>query len=507
MSASDNKRIAKNSIYLTIRMIIVLLVSLYTTRVIIDALGVEDYGIYNVVAGFVSMFTFLSSAMNNGIQRFYNYEIGINGDIGLKVVYNVSLRVQIILAILLFLSIGFIGWWYIEHKMVLPPGRIEDAEWLFLSAMFSLGFVILQVPFSAIVIAKERMSFYSIISIFNTLLTLFISFLIKYSNLNRLILYGVLLAAVQLIILVIYFFYTKYHFKIKIERNINWNLLKAIMGFSGWNLFGTFGGVMKEQGTNLILNLFCGPIVNAARGIAAQVNGGFQSLVSNINVAVRPQLTQSYATGDIDRTMRLTYSSSKLTSMALFMFSYPILLEIDFVLSIWLGKNIPEDTAIFIIIVVLCSFFGNLNSGVSGIVHSSGKMKLYQIAGSIINLMALPIIYFMLFIGLSAVSAMWSLLVIAAANQISALLVLKRIVNYHIKDYLKEVVWPIILVVGISFFPPYLIHEYMQSGVMRFLTVVIFAIGEIGIIIYMTGLSTSEKKLIHSFWHTKQVNK
>lgn len=488
-------------------MIIVLVVSLYTTRVIIDALGVEDYGIYNVVAGFVSMFTFLSSAMNNGIQRFYNFELGRNGDFGVKIVYNVSLRVQLALAILLFVSIGFIGWWYIGHKMVLPPGRIIDAEWLFLSAMFSLAFVMLQVPYSAVVIAKERMSFYSIMSILNTLLALLIAILIKHSSLNHLVLYGALLAVAQFIMLMIYFIYTRHQFKeIRIERKSDKALLKSILGFSGWNLFGTFGGVMKEQGTNLILNLFCGPVVNAARGVAAQVNGGFQSLVSNLNTAVRPQVTQSYAQGDNDRTMRLTYSSSKLSSMALFMFSYPIMLEIDYILSVWLGKNIPDDTAIFIIIVVLCSFFGNLNSGVSGVVHSTGKMKWYQIVGSIINLIALPIVYFLLFMGFSAEVAMWSLLLIAALTQLAALIVLKKIVSYSLKDYWTEVVWPIILVCGVSVLPPYLIHHYMQPGFSRFITVIIFSILEIGLVIYILGLTKNERNLILSIVRIKKIN-
>lgn len=508
MVTSNNKRIAKNSIYLTIRMIIVLVVSLYTTRVIIDALGVEDYGIYNVVAGFVSMFTFLSSAMNNGIQRFYNFELGRNGDFGVKIVYNVSLRVQLALAILLFVSIGFIGWWYIGHKMVLPPGRIIDAEWLFLSAMFSLAFVMLQVPYSAVVIAKERMSFYSIMSILNTLLALLIAILIKHSSLNHLVLYGALLALAQFVMLMIYYIYTRHQFKeIRIERKSDRTLLKSILGFSGWNLFGTFGGVMKEQGTNLILNLFCGPVVNAARGVAAQVNGGFQSLVSNLNTAVRPQVTQSYSQGDIDRTMRLTYSSSKLSSMALFMFSYPIMLEIDYILSVWLGKNIPDDTAIFIIIVVLCSFFGNLNSGVSGVVHSTGKMKWYQIVGSIINLIALPIVYFLLFMGFSAEVAMWSLLLIAGLTQLAALIVLKKIIKYSLKDYWTEVVWPIMLVCGVSILPPYLIHHYMQPGFSRFITVFIFSILEIGLVIYILGLTKSERTLMLSTVHIQKNNK
>lgn len=488
-------------------MIIVLVVSLYTTRVILDALGVEDYGIYNVVAGFVSMFTFLSTAMNNGIQRFYNFELGKNGNLGVKIVYNVSLRVQLTLAILLFASIGFIGWWYIGHKMVLPHGRIGDAECLFLSAMFSLAFVMLQVPFSAVVIAKERMSFYSIMSILNTLLALLIAILIKHSSLNHLVLYGILLALAQFVMLLIYYIYTRRQFKeIKIERKIDKTLLKSILGFSGWNLFGTFGGVMKEQGTNLILNFFCGPVVNAARGVAAQVNGGFQSLVSNLNTAVRPQVTQSYAQGDIDRTMRLTYSSSKLSSMALFMFSYPIMLEIDYILSVWLGKNIPDDTAIFIVIVVLCSFFGNLNSGVSGVVHSTGKMKWYQIVGSIVNLTALPIVYFLLLTGFSAEVAMWSLLAIAALTQLAALIVLKTVVRYSIKDYWTEVVWPIILVCSVSILPPYLIHQNMQPGFLRFITVFTFSILETGLVIYILGLTKSERNLIQSMLRIKKTN-
>lgn len=498
-NTSNNKRIAKNSVFMTIRMLVVLLISLFTTRVVIDTLGIEDYGIYNVVAGFVSMFTFLSTAMNNGIQRFYNYEFGKNGKIGIKRVYNAAIRVQSVLAATMFVVIGGIGFWYINNKMVIPVDRIEAALGLFISSIFSLVFVILQVPYSSVVVAKEKMDFYAIVSVLNSGLTLLISILIRYSKWDHLIMYGFLLASVQLVVLLIYVVYGKrISSELKIERSIDISLLKSMLRFSSWNLFGAGGNVMKEQGVNLILNLFCGPVVNAARGIATQVNGGFQGLVSNLNIAVRPQVTQSYAQGNILRTMSLTYSISKMSSFVLFMFSYPILLEIDYVLSVWLGDSIPEYTSVFIIIIVLTTFFNNLNSAISGVVHSSGKMRKYQIVGSCVNLLALPLIYFLLEFGCSPDIALWSLLLISFLVQVAALVVLKSIVEYSFKDYASQVIIPIILVVVMSIFPPYILHYYMNQGVVRFIVLCTFTILEITFIIYRIGLSKAEKEMVRT---------
>lgn len=496
---SANKTIARNTIFMSARMVIILFLQLYTTRVILASLGVVDYGIYNVVCGFVSMFTFLSTAMTNGIQRFYNFEFGKNGEKGITSVYNTAVRVQGILAISLTVLIELIGLWYINNKMVIPSERLSAAIWVFHSSVLSLVLVVLQVPYSSVIIAKEKMDFYAIISVLNSVLNLVIAILVKYSANDRLILYGFLLSLIQVIILISYIIYSKkITSSLVLKKDYDHSLLRSMLGFSGWNIFGSFSSIMKEQGVNMILNLFCGPVVNAARGVAAQVNGGFQGLVSNLNIAVRPQVTKSYAQGNISRTMNLTYSISKLSCLVLFLFSYPILLELDFVLSVWLGDNIPEHTRMFVIITVMTAFFNNLNAAVSGVVHSSGKMKLYQISGSIVNLIALPISYILLKTGHFPEMVIWGIFVVAGLVQVNALLVLKTIVDYKISDYVKQVILPILLVIATSVILPYILHTILPYGVGRFLIVCTFTIIEISAISFFWGLSSVERNMLKS---------
>lgn len=503
-NSSANKRIARNSIFMSIRMVFLLLISLYTTRAVIAALGVEDYGIYNVVCGFVAMFSFLSNAMNNGIQRFYNYELGKSGRSGISRVYNTAIRVQCAISFILFVIVETIGLWYISNKMVIPPTRLQAALWVFQFSVISFIILIIQVPYSAAIIAAEKMDFYAIVSILTSLLVLLIAFAIKNASCDRLILYGMLFMAVHLIVLLIYFMYSRRLFsEIKVERTYDKSLLKSMLGFSGWNLFGAFGGVMKDQGVNMILNLFFGPVVNAARGVAVQVNGGLQGFVSNLNVAVRPQVTKSYAQGDINRVLSLTYSISKLSNLILFIFSLPVILEIHYILRIWLGNNIPEHTEAFILIIIITSFANNLNAAVSGIVHSSGKMKTYQLVGAILNLICLPVIYFFLQKGASSEFALTITCVDAFIVQIGALIVLKQIIDYRYIDYIRYVILPFIIVVLISLPIPLYLHNILQDGTLRFFVVCAYTVLETILFSYLFGLNKAEKKLTKKMFLSK----
>lgn len=492
-----NKRVAKNTFFMSVRMIVILLIQLYTTRVVLSSLGVVDYGVYNVVCGFVSMFSFLSTAMTNGIQRYYNYELGLKGESGIRAVFNSAIRVQIAVAIILTIFIELIGIWYVKTKMVIPSERLFSALCVFQFSTISFVFLILQVPFSAIVIAKEKMDFYAIMSILNSVLILVAALFIRLTPNDKLILYGLLLMLNQLVTLFIYIIYSKYITpSLGLDKKYDISMLKSMLSFSGWNVFGAFGGVMKEQGVNMILNIFCGPIVNAAKGIATQVNGGFQGLVSNLNIAVRPQITKSFAQGNVERSLNLTFSISKISCLLLYIFSYPILLELDFVLKIWLGNSIPNHTKSFILIVVLTAFLNNLNAGISGIVHSSGNMKAYQLTGAFINMLSIPFVYIALKNGCAPEFALWILFIMTGIVQVASLIVLKSIVNYSIINYVHKIVFPVLYVVLISCLPPYLVHRFMPEGYLRFLIVGFFSIVEVTIIAYYVGLSKSEKNLI-----------
>lgn len=499
-NSQNNKRIAKNSVFMAIRMVFVLGITLYTTRVILNILGVEDYGVYNVVCGFVSMFAFLNTSMSNGIQRFYNFELGKNGEEGANKVYNTALLIQFILAFVIVALTESFGLWYLHNKMVIPTDRMFAAECIFQFSILSFLFIIMQAPYTASVMAHERMDFYAIISVLDAILKLLIVFAIPLFTGDKLIVYGILFALISILNFVLYYIYCKHNFsEIRIKRFFDKKLFNSMLGFSGWNIFGSLSGVMKEQGINLVLNFFFGPIVNAARGVASQINGGLQSFVSNITMPVRPQVVQSYARGEYDRTMNLTFSVSKLSCCFLYLCALPVALEIDYILKIWLGNSIPEHTDTFVILIILTSFVNNLNAAISGVIHASGKMMVYQTVSSTISIMCVPTAYLGLKLGLSPEFALLMVFVWATLSQVASIVILKSIIFYSIKDYLRNVIWPLFILILFTVWPSYLVHSTFSEGVLRFLVVGFVSVISSSLGIYFIALNKSEKALINGF--------
>lgn len=504
---SNNKRIATNTLFLSVRLIITMLISLYTTRVLLSCLGVEDYGVYNVVCGFVTMFAFLNTSISNGIQRFFNFELGRNGVEAAKIVFNTALLIQILLAIVIIVLTESLGLWYLHNKIVVPDDRLVAAEWIFQLSVVSLLLTIFQAPFTAAVMAHEKMDFFAIVGIADAILKLLIVMILPLLHGDTLIIYGFLFSLISVFDIVIYIYYCKKNFEeICFCHLFNKTIFKSMLSFSGWNIFGTFSNMMKEQGINMLLNLFFGPIVNAARGVAMQVNSALLGLVSNLTVAVRPQVVQSYAQGNIERTMQLTFSISKLTCMFLFLCCLPILLEIDYILRVWLGNTVPEHTNTFVIIIVATSFLNNLSGAISGVVHASGKMKLYQTSGSIVVLMSVPIAYAALSLGAPAEAALIISFITMLIAVIIALFVLKTIVEYRIFDYIKSVIIPIFLVFFISFWPAYFFHKFMEEGFARVIVVGIIAILTTTISILFVGFNNNERNLLKQIVY-KKLNK
>ena len=478
-------------------MVIVLIINLFTTRIVLKALGVVDYGVYNVVCGFVAMFGFLNTSMSNGIQRFFNYEYGKNGEDGANRVYCSSLYIQGALALIIVVLVEAIGVWYLHNKMVIPVERLEAAEWIFQFSvlMFVLG--IMQAPYSAAVTAHERMDFYAIVSVLDAVLKFGIAYLIMIASSDRLILYGLLMASISLINIVIYFIYCKLNFKeIHFKPVFDKGMLKSMLGFSGWNLFGSFSNVMADQGINLVLNFFFGPVVNAARGVAQQVNGAVQSFVSNISMPVRPQVTQSYAKGDISRMMNLTYSVSKVTCGIVLVLAIPASLEIDYLLHLWLEDNVPDHTSVFTIIVLLTSIVTNLNWATSGVVHATGIMRNYQILGSVLRVGSIPLAYFLLKIYQIPSLALLSVLFCQLLAHAVGLFVVRSLVGMPIWDYIKKVVYPIVRVMVIATVILLLLHWLMPYGLFRLLVVSFSSLIVVVTLFYFLGLNDNEKTIV-----------
>lgn len=501
-SQENNKRIAKNSILLSFRMIVTLAISLYTTKIVLNGLGINDYGIYNVVCGLVSMFSFLSNSMASGIQRFYNFELSKDGIIGAQKVYNSALIIQISLIILLVILCEIGGLIYIDNKMVIPIDRIETAKSIFHMSIISFALSILQVPYLASIMAHEKMDYFAFITILDSIFKLLIAFSISMYFNDRLWLYGFLMMILSLFDLLAYYIYTKIKFsnEIRISRHIDYNILKSMLSFSGWNTIGQLGGLLREQGINLLLNLFFGVAINSARGIAIQVSGGLNSLVSNINVAIRPQIVQAYAQNNIERMFKLMYSLSKMSFLLFYIISLPIILESKFILNVWLDNNVPQYTSVFIIFIILINFVNLLNAATSAVVHATGKMALYQITGFFMTILILPVSYLGLKMGGSPVIPFITYFIFIILMQTVITFILNKIVKFSVKEYFREVLIPIILVIFLSIVFPIIPNKLMEESFTRFVVTVTTSLISGGSITFFIGLNKQEQNILKSYF-------
>ncbi len=389
---ANNKRIARNTIFLYGRLVFVLLVSLYTVRVVLNALGVVDYGVYNVVGGFVSMFGFLNTSMANATQRFYNYEIGKNGEEASVKVYNAAFRTQIILAGILLLLSEIVGVWYVNTMMDLPYDRIWVANWLLQFSIISLVFTIIQVPYAAATMAYEKMNFYAIVGVVDVVLKLGIAIGVKYFSGDKLLLYGLLILIISAANYLMYFIFTKNNFpwlKLSWEQYSK-KFQKEMLSFSGWNLLGSFTFMLRGQGFNVLLNYFFGVVINAANGIAGQISSALQQFSTNLILAFKPQLVQSYATGDLARTRNMFFLMSKTSYALLLTLAVPLIININFILKIWLGNDVPEHTAVLSILVIVTVMINCLHTPIVQVIQATGIIKKFQIGTSLIIIGIIP---------------------------------------------------------------------------------------------------------------------
>lgn len=497
--ANQNTTIAKNTLFLSLRMVFVLFVSLYTSRVFLNVLGVEDYGISNVVAGFVSMFSFLNTSLANAIQRFYNAELGKNGSKGITKVYNTSLVIQGIIALFVVALLESVGLWYLYEKMVIPSDRFEVAFWLYQFSTISAAVVIMQSPFTAAVMAYERMNTYAVISILEVILKLGFALALPYISIDRLLMYGAFYMVLSILTFLSYFIYSKKEFKeLHFQRSYKKSMFKDMISFSGWNLCGTFACMIREQGLNMVLNIFFGPIVNAARGVAYQVSGALQGFVSNLSLAAKPQMVQSFATGDSSRTIKLMYTMSKLSFIFLFVLSVPVIFNIDYILHLWLGNVVPDHAANFVILVIITNFMNNLNAPLSNVVYATGKMRNYEVTFSVINLLIIPISFIVLKLGAPAEMAFIVYLVMTVFVQIGCLLVIQTLTKISLSDYFMSLIVPIVIVACITLPLIYIINFYLQQNLIGIVIEYIVITLLSSVLFYYVVLDSTEKIFVNN---------
>lgn len=499
-NSTKNNTIARNTILLFFRMLIVLCITLYTSRVILNALGVEDYGIYNVVAGFVSMFAFLNASLSSTIQRFYNHSIGSGIINGVSKVYSVSLIVLLILSFFVTLASEIVGIWFVENKLVLAPERLNAARWLLQASIISLFFLFLQLPYSSIIMAKEKMDFFALIGIVDVLLRLGIAFIVSYVDFDRLLLYSWLLTLVALVDFFLYSIYAKFKFKdLKFNLVFEKESYLEILKFSGWSIVNSASQIFKNQGLNMILNVFFGPVINAARGIAFQVKSGVMGFVSNILTASRPQIVESYANGNLIRSKRIIYAISKISYFMLLSIALPLCLNIDCVLSLWLGNSVPNMTGTFTILIILTTLVDILNSPINIVIYADGNIAWFNAVTSILTILTFPISYLFLYFGYGPLSVFIVSFCFSILVQYASMVCLSKVISeFTVSNYFRKVLIPIIRVTILSSLISVSINIFMSESLFRLLISILISVVSISIIVYSLGLDNDERQMVNN---------
>ena len=495
--SSNNKQIAKNTIFLYTRMVFVLLVSLYTTKAVINALGVEDYGLYNIVGGFVFMFGFMSTSLTQGIQRFYNFERGQNGDSATNNVFNTAFIAQILLFVILLIVLETIGFYWFKHKLVIPEDRYDVAWLIFQFSIVSLLIGILVTPYSALVVAYEKMNYYAIVGIIDTVLKLLIAIFIQYVNTDRLVLYGGLIMLISILNFILYSAYVHSQFKfIKLNFHLDRSLFYSIVTFSGWNFLGTITSMVKSHGVNILLNSFFGVIVNAANGIAGQISTAIQQFLMNIVIAFKPQLVLAYSQRNYNRVENMMFTMSKIGFVLTYTLAVPVILEIDYILSIWIGNEIPQYTALFTKLTIVTMVISCFNTPITQVIHATGNIRRYQIVTSIITCLILPIAWIFFRMGYDAKTIFVVSLIMTVVNQFFSLIILYGEFKYNYSYYVKQIIIPCIIIALIAPILPYLISTSLKTSFIRLILVCILSVVSMAIFGYVVLFDKSEKEMI-----------
>ena len=496
----NTKRIAKNTLMLYGRMLFSMVVSLYTSRVVLNTLGIEDYGIQNVVGGFVAMFSLISSSLSASVSRFLTFELGKGDMERLKRVFSTSLIIHIGLALIVLIAAETIGLWFVNHKMVIPPDRLYAANWVFQASIVSFCFGLLSTPYNASIISHERMSAFAYIGILNVCLKLAIVLFIAHSSwkFDRLIIYSLLLVAVSILLQCIYLIYCRKHFK-ECRIHLVWDkqFVKEMGSFAGWNFIGCTAGLLKDQGVNILLNLFFGPIVNAARGIASTVNGAIGGFAGNFMTALNPQITKSFAANDKRYCFSLVERGSRFSFYIMFLFALPLCLETDFVLTLWL-KQYPDHTITFVRLILILALSDVLSNTLITLQLATGKIRNYQLAAGGTLLLNFPLSYLALKLGFSPESTLVVAIFISVCCMVLRLLFLRKMAGLSMHAFLKNVYFNVITVALLSSIIPFAIHHVMVAGWSRFLVTCSVSVLCSATTILFVGCSRSERLFILS---------
>ena len=495
---NENKRILKNTLFLYLRMFFSLSITLYTSRVVLKVLGVDDFGIYNVVGGVVTLFSFLNTSMSGATARFISFELGRKKYEKLSRTFSAAVLVHGVIALILILLGETIGLWFLNTQLVIPPERFIAANFVYQFSLLSAAVTVLKVPYNASIIAYEKMDVYAYIEITHIAMKLVIVLLLLVIPFDKLISYSFLFLNVNIIIYLVYFVYCRNKLTQSCRFSFVYDktIFKPMLSFSGWDLYGNASTLARTQGVNMLLNIFFGTVLNAASGIATQVQGAVISFASNVVSAFRPQIVKSYAQQDYNRMVSLIYNASLYTSMLLLLFTIPLLVETEFILTLWLGEW-PEYAAILCRYVLLFNLFSNLSFIVVTGLHATGKIKRPSLINGTFYLSVIPITYIGYRLGMPAEFAFIYNVIAVACGLLSNIYSLNLYVpHFSIRSYIAKVLLKCICFGLIVYGIVYSSTLFLAGGLFRLFIVAISTFVLLSIITYLFILSPNDRQLV-----------
>lgn len=497
-SAENNKRIAKNTLLLYVRTLFIMLVTLYTSRVVLNTLGVTDYGIYSVVGGVVAMFGFINASMSSATQRYITFALGKGDMANLQTIFSTALQIHVLIAALIVVLGETIGLWFMYAQMQIPADRMDAAFWVLQCSIVSTVVMIISVPYNADIIAHEKMSAFAYISILEAVLRLAVVYVLLVFSYDKLILYAFLILGVQLLVRFCYSHYCNRHFSESKYRHV-WDkkLFLEMTGFAGWSMFGNLSAVLFNQGLNMLLNVFFGPVVNAARAVSVQVQSAIQQFVGNFQMALNPQITKTYAKGEMDEMRKLMFRSARFSFYLLLFLSLPVLFETNFILTVWL-KIVPDNTVIFLRIMICTSLIYTLANPMIIANQATGKVRKYQAVCGSILLIILPVSYVCLKLGCPAYSVFIVHFCMESVTQFARMIMLRPLIGIRLRDYFKNVYSRVFVVVVLSVIVPFLVYESMGDTVTRFFVMCAVCVLSVGTVAYTAGLSKNERVFVRA---------
>lgn len=496
--SSNKKRIIRNTLLLYVRMFLLMLITLYTSRVVLGILGVEDFGIYNVVGGVVAMFSVISGSLSAAISRFITYELGKGDKDKLIKIFSSSVTIQLGLGLIIFILAEAVGVWFLNNKMTIPASRIYAANWVFQLSILTFIINLISVPYNAAIIAHEKMSAFAYISILEVMAKLIIVYMLLWSPFDKLIFYAILMASVALIIRFVYGYYCRRHFEECTYHFIfDKELLKKMFGFAGWNFIGAASAVLRDQGGNIVINLFCGPAVNAARGIAYQVNSAISGFVSNFMMALNPQITKSYATGNKEYMMTLIYQGARLSFYILLILSLPVIINAHYILTLWL-KIVPDHTTLFVQLVLIFAMSESISNPLITSMLATGIIRNYQIVVGGLQMMNLPISYILLRYGCIPETVLIVAICISQCCLVSRLYMLRGMIGLSIREYMNKVYFNVLAVTILSAIIPCILSYYLGETFINFIIICIVSVICTFTIIYLVGCDRNERQFVLS---------